>query len=342
MRSCSSGWSTTSSRRRLLAAATALALFRAQPTDAQEATAAAGGEWSYTDDVGTTVALPRRPERIVGYLPLAAALWDYGLRPVGVYGTTLRPDGAPEVFAGNLDLDAVASLGETYGEMDVEKLVALRPDIIINDRWFEATDVWGLDPSAVEQIRQIAPIVEITFTGRAVTETLASVEKLAVALGADAGTPEIVQSKRAFERAAAELKGAIVAKPGLTVMFMSGTPEESLWVANPRQSADMTFYRSLGLDVVVPDIPAEEYWEELSWEQAGKYAVDLFLIDSRQWSATGELLTTIPTFASLPAAQAGQFGAWDIEYVPSYQGFTPVIEKLTEVIRVADPDLVSG
>ena len=144
----------------------------------------------------------------------------------------------------------------------------------------------------------------------------------------------------AFEAAVADLQAAIEEKPGLKVLFMSGTPEESLYVANPLQSADMTLYQSLGLDIVVPEVPAEEYWEELSWEQAGKYAVDLFLIDSRQWSNTGEQLMAIPTFAAQPAAKAGQFGAWDIEYVPSYQGFTPVIEKLTEVIRGANPDIV--
>jgi iron complex transport system substrate-binding protein len=287
-----------------------------------------------------TVTLPARPERVVGYLPLASALWDYGLRPVGVYGTTLRPDGTPEVFVGNIDLDAVESLGETYGELDIEKLVALKPDLIINDRWYDTMDLWGMQPGAVEQIEQIAPIVEIKYTGRQVTETLASVEKLAVALGADPEAPEIVESKRAFEEAVTELKAAIAEKPGLTVMFMSGTPEESLYVANPLQSADMTLYQSLGLDIVVPEIDPTEYWEELSWEQAGKYPVDLFLIDSRQWSNTGEQLQAIATFGSLPAAKAGAFGAWDIEYVPSYQGFTPVITALTEVIRNADPGIV--
>ena len=306
---------------------------------AQDATPA-GGEWTYTDDVGTTVTRATPPERIVAYLAIASALWDYGLRPVGVYGTTLRPDGTPEVFVGNLDLDAVEKLGETYGELDIEKLVTLKPDIIINDRWYDAMDLWGLEPDRAAQVAQLAPIAEIKYTERPVTDTLESVVTLAVALGADPESPEIVESRQAFEAAVADLKAAIEEKPGLKVLFMSGTPEQSLYIANPLQSADMTLYQSLGLDIVVPEVPAEEYWEELSWEQAGKYAVDLFLIDSRQWSNTGEQLMAIPTFAAQPAAKAGQFGAWDIEYVPSYQGFTPVIEKLTEVIRASDPDIV--
>jgi iron complex transport system substrate-binding protein len=328
------------SRRQVVAAAAALALLSAPPVAARQDATPESGEWTYTDDVGVTINRPTPPERIVAYLPIGSALWDYGLRPVGVYGTTRRPDGTPEVFAGNIDLESVESLGETYGEMDLEKLVALKPDIVINDRWYDAMDLWGLEPSAAEQVGQIAPIAEIKFTERPVTDTLASVVKLAVALGADPEAPEIVESKKAFEEAVAELEAAIAEKPGLKVMFMSGTAEQQLYVANPKQSADMTLYQSLGLDIVVPEVPPEEYWEELSWEQAGKYEVDLFLIDSRQWSATGEQLMAIPTFASLPAAKAGAFGAWDIEYVPSYQGFTPVIKELTEVIRNADPDIV--
>lgn len=332
-------WSVALDRRRLLAAAAAAVLVGQTSAAAQEATPTSG-EWTYADDAGNTVTLPAPPRRIVAYLPIAAALWDYGVRPVGVYGTTRRPDGSPEVFVGNLDLDAVASLGETYGELDVEALVALDPDLIINDRWFETMDLWGLDENATAQVKAVAPVAEIAFTGRPVTDTLASVEKLAVALGADPDAPEIVEAKAAFDAAVAGLEAAIAEKPGLTAIFISGTPEQSLWVANPLQSADMLLYQSLGLDIVTPEIDPAEYWEELSWEQAGKYPADLILVDSRQWSATGEQLKAIPTFGALPAARAGQFGDWDIEYVPSYQGFTPVIAELTEVIRNADPDIV--
>jgi iron complex transport system substrate-binding protein len=312
-----------------------------RPAMGQESTPDASGEWTYIDDAGVTITRPGRPERVVAYLPLAAAFWDYGLRPTGYYGTALRPDGAHEVFVGNIDLDAVESIGETYGEMDLEKLVALKPDLIVNDMWTDTIDVWGLEPDAVAQVEQIAPIASVKFVDHPITGTLESVEKLAVALGADPEAPELLEAKAAFEKASADLKAAIAAKPGLKVLVMSGTPGESLYIANPQKSADLTYYQQLGLDVVVPDAKTMDgYWEELSWEQAGKYPADLFLIDSRQWSSTGEQLMQIPTFAALPAAKAGQFGAWDIEYVPSYQGFTPVIERLTEVIGAADPNVV--
>jgi iron complex transport system substrate-binding protein len=124
------------------------------------------------------------------------------------------------------------------------------------------------------------------------------------------------------------------------VAFISGTAEGSYWVGNPSIFADLLYFKELGLDIVQPDITGE-YFEELSWEQASKYAADLLLVDARQWSATGEQLKEqVPTFAALPAAKADAFGSWKTEYVPSYAGFTPILEELAETIRAADPDVV--
>ncbi|MGH2616788.1 MAG: hypothetical protein ACRDJC_16255, partial [Thermomicrobiales bacterium] len=144
------------SRRRFLAVASVLAVAPASRAAAwhDPGTPVAGvgdGEWTFTDDAGVTITRPQRPERIVAYLPLAASLWELGIRPVAVYGTTRRQDGSPEVYAGEVDLDAAESLGETYGELDLEKLVALQPDLIVNDMWNDPPDVWGLEPETVQQ-----------------------------------------------------------------------------------------------------------------------------------------------------------------------------------------------
>lgn len=91
---------------------------------AQSATPAAERLWTFTDDHGTTISLPERPERIVAYVGSAATLWDYGIRPVGVFGSLLREDGSKNPLAGNVDPDAVAWLGEGGSELDLEALVA--------------------------------------------------------------------------------------------------------------------------------------------------------------------------------------------------------------------------
>src|SRR4051812_42919727 len=44
------------------------------------------GSWVFTDDRGITVTLPGMPKRIIADVNVAAALWDFGVRPVGLFG----------------------------------------------------------------------------------------------------------------------------------------------------------------------------------------------------------------------------------------------------------------
>ena len=121
------GWT----RRDVLGTASGLALatgagYRAAQAQATPASVAVDGAWSFTDDRGVTVSLPALPQRIVAQVTAAASLWDYGVRPVGIFGPQRRADGTPDPLAGNIDLDAVTSLGEAWGEFDLERLIALQ------------------------------------------------------------------------------------------------------------------------------------------------------------------------------------------------------------------------
>jgi iron complex transport system substrate-binding protein len=305
---------------------------------AQDATPAAG--WSFTDDAGVTISLPETPDRVVAYLNLAAALDDFGAKPVGYFGQPLRPDGTRETVAGDMDLEGMVSVAPGYGAFDIEALLAEDIDLIVTDMWEDPPSFWGVDEDAVEQINGVAPILNLWFIGQPVTKTIERVGELAVALGADPDDPQVVADREAFLAAEANLKAAIAEKPGLKVAFASGTPNEAFYIGNPNMSADLIYFASLGLDIVTPE-DQNSFFEELSWEEAGRYPVDLLIMDDRQWSSTPEeLIAQVPTFAALPAAKAGAFGPWASEWVPSYPGMTPVLEGLAEVIRSADPEIV--
>lgn len=329
-------------RRWVLAAGSALAVFTgsgaARAQDATPAGTTDTGEWTFTDDRGTTVTLPEPPERIVAAIAMASALWDYGIRPVGVWGTTRRGDGSPEITVGNLDLDAVVALGEEYGTFDLEALVALDPDLIVGAMWSDAPDVFGVPPETLGQIQSLAPIVDIRFVDQPVSTTLRRTQDLAVALGADLDDPEVAAARDRFDRAEAALQAAIAAKPGLSAVFVAPTTD-LLYVADST-GADIRYFRDLGLDVIQPTGEASGGWESLSWEQAGKYRADVMLIDARASILTQDQLAAIATWSTLPAVQAGQLGPWDIEYIPSYTSFAPILERLTDSIRAADPDIV--
>ena len=44
------------------------------------------GSWSFTDDRGVTLTSPAVPSRIVAQTSAAAALYDFGVQVVGIYG----------------------------------------------------------------------------------------------------------------------------------------------------------------------------------------------------------------------------------------------------------------
>lgn len=328
-------------RRHLIAAGLSLAAAtQTSPAIAQSTGASpTSGEWTFTDDRGVTITLPQRPERVVAYVPLAAGLWDVGYRVVGVYGTLRRPDGSPEIYAGAIDFDAVESLGETYGEIDLEKLVALQPDLIIFDLYSAEVDLWGLPEDAVAQVEDIAPILGISFVERPVTDTIGRLEELAGALGADLTEPAVTEARTHFDQASADVQAACADKPNLSVLAAAGWTD-NLYIANAPLWADLIYFRELGLDLITPDVDSSELWETLSWEQAAKYPADLILNDARSAALPIEQLAEIPTWNQLPAVQAGQVGAWHTEFVPSHAGFAAVLESLAATVRASRPDVV--
>ena len=117
--------------RRLVAVTAALALtLTACANSANDEPEPAGEEgWSYTTGLGNTIDLDAAPEVIVVDAYSAAALWEYGVRPDGVFGYGLE-EGAPTDSLGHADRSTMEVVG-TGGELDIEALAALEPDLVI-------------------------------------------------------------------------------------------------------------------------------------------------------------------------------------------------------------------
>src|SRR3569833_4104827 len=95
-----------------------------------EKPAVASGPLEFTDFRGQNASRDQRPSRVVAYVSSAAALWDYGVRPVGVFGPQKTADGGKEIQAGNIDLNAVTSIGNAWDDFSMEKFAATKPDLV--------------------------------------------------------------------------------------------------------------------------------------------------------------------------------------------------------------------
>lgn len=337
-------------RRRLLTGAGALGLIGLLPACASGQNAAAppsptaeAQPWRFTDDRGRTVTLNRRPERVVAFVGVAAGLWDLGLRPIGTFGPLKRPDGSPDPQAGNVDPDAVESLGGELGDADmtfnVERYAALRPDLLVTVMRVE-DQLWFVPEESAAEIEQIAPTIGIRASQRPIRQPLERLAELAAALGADLQAPTAADAKARFDAASQQLAAIAEDKPGLKVLVAAGY-SDMLYVAKPADIPDLVHLSELGLDLVVPGDTEPFPFEGVSWEQADRYPADVIMYDARAQALTPEQMAQYPIWSKLPAVTAGQLVPWQADSPFSYAIQADLFEELGSHLKRFRDDLVT-
>jgi iron complex transport system substrate-binding protein len=222
----------------------------------------------------------------------------------------------------------------------MEKFAALKPDLVVTGlTGSKPTDMWVLTGDLGPKVQQIAPIVALSEYKVALPKVIERYSQLAVALGGDANSDVLKKAKDDFDKASEDLRAAAKEKAGLKVLVLYGD-KDGLYIAKPDYFADLAYYRELGLDIVSGG-GTEDYWEQLSWEQAGKYPADLILTDTRSYALPRAQMTQFPTWNQLPAVKAGQLGDWSAEPRFNHLLATPVIQKLTALVKGARTDITA-
>ncbi|WBB59189.1 ABC transporter substrate-binding protein [Streptomyces sp. WMMC500] len=299
---------------------------------------AKGGPWSFEDDRGETARADGTPRTIVAFTGTAAALHDYGIECAGVFGPTRTADGKPDVQAGDLDVDAVEILGNTWGQFSVEKYAALGPELIVAPTFDDAGTLWYVPEESADKILQLAPSVAVSVYDRPMTGPLERMLELAGSLGADTGSAEIRAARKRFEDAAGRLRQAAKSRKDIRVLVGSGSAD-LFYVSGTNLSADLEYFKQLGVNFVEPPEGAKEnsggWFEELSWENVDKYDADLIMLDNRTSTLQQSALADKPTWGRLPAVEAGQVVSRVTEPVYSYDKCAPVLDDLAEALENA-------
>jgi iron complex transport system substrate-binding protein len=320
--------------------AAGLALPRLTQAQATPVASPATGEWTYTDVIGTTIALPTRPTRIAAYVNNAASLWDFGIKAQTVFGWTAShfPEG-DHIAWGNIDISEIDIISDSDGNVELEKLVAANPELIVTWTWNKddvASATNGFPIDVLDRVRQIAPIV-ILNQGDPDDIELTRVEALAEALGADMNAPQLVADREALTAKLAEVEIVATEKADLAVMFASYGDPAIIYVASPDYVADVGYIRSLGITLANDGSPtATAYWENLSAEQALKYPADVIYLDAYGAWNTLEAVQAEPTLNVVPAIASGQVGYWHRDFPLSYTGLTGFLEDILAPLRTAE------
>lgn len=318
--------STLTRRSLLLGSAAALVTLSACDSGSPSGAPASSGPWELTDDRGRKASRDARPSRVVAQISAAAALWDLGVRPIGVFG---EASGGSAALRGNVDTSKVTWVGQTWGEFNVEKLAALNPDLLVAPMQ-QKDQLWYVPPEAASKIEAICPTVGVNYFEVPLDKVIDRYAELARSLGAEVGSGSVAAAKADFASASAALASAVRAKPDLRVVFASGS-KENLYFGNPAMFSDLLYLKNQGLDLLTPDFDKNEpHWEVLSWEQAGKHKVDAVLYDTRNASFFTTDLPKYPTLAKLPAVQAKQILPWNPETPTSWAAFAPTLRDLAD------------
>jgi iron complex transport system substrate-binding protein len=304
-------------------------------TSASETTV---GGWSFIDARGVEIALESAPDSIVADTYTAASLWDFGVRPVGVFGWGLEEEESAWANSlGSVDLDQVEVVG-VGDQLNIEAVAALEPDLIVGYGPVDPTDdtvaplIWVSDEN-MPLLEDIAPPVATKWFGVTLVEALDFHEDLAGALGADLDDPALVQAKTDFESAVADL-GALAEGSELTLMAVSAGPD-GIWVANPPGFAILGFLSGLGFDVVVPENP-DGPWELLSWENVNLYPADVLLFVGNNPLETG-ILDDQPTWLDLPAVEAEQVVSFNDKWPFNYEFYAEALSGMADSLEDFEP-----
>jgi iron complex transport system substrate-binding protein len=300
---------------------------------------AASGPWSFTDGSGKTVTLDERPTRIIAHAYAAAALLEFGIKPLAVYADGPIKD---DVGLQNVDLAGIEILGQEWGKIDVEKAAALDPDLIVADYWPVEKSYSGMEDGVEEKSKKIAELAPVVgpAQGDSIVDLIEGYEKLAGTLGADVDGGAAAAARDDFQEARDAFREAAEAKQGLTALAISPW-DDNYAVAVPTYAPELLDLQTWGLNVIDPakPDPAFPYWQTLSFEKADTYQPDLLLFDDRNYPGNYETLEKQPIAKSIKAFAAGAYTEWPAYWLHTYGDYAEQLRQLTKAIEAADPEV---
>ncbi|MFF3285946.1 ABC transporter substrate-binding protein [Streptomyces sp. NPDC003023] len=291
--------------------------------------------WEFLDDRGRLATAPHTPVRLIAYIQAGAALFDHGIRPVGLFGSGhdgAAPDAAK---AGDLPLDGVAYLGSGPA-VDADGVSAAGPDLVVAVT-YGSDQIYGLDPDTAKHMEERVPVVVLDVgQGRSFDEVRDRFDALARSLGAvpdPSAGPALAAARARLGSAAggAAAGGAARAR----VLALSPAGPDSVHLARPDAWPDLRALSERGVQLVEPAPGAGLNWSTTGWADAGRLEPDVVLVDVRSNAHPVERLRGA---AHWDAIEAGaRLLPWNPEIPPSAAAHTRFLDAVAEALEAAPP-----
>ena len=267
----------------------------------------------YTDSLGREITLEATPQRIVSLAPSNTEI----LFAVGagdqVVGRDEFSDYPPESAS-------VESIGGSFGEYNVEAIVALEPNLIL------AAEI--NPPELVQQLEDLG--LTVYYLGNPVTleEMYMNLETVGSLTGHD--VTELVDSLKA--RVAAVDEKIMPLSSRIPVFYeIDATDPTKPWTYGPNTFGDLLIARAGGYNV--GGIASDQY-PQLSLEQVVAANPSIIVLGDSMWGVTAEAVQARPGWETIPAVQDNQIFPFDDNLV-SRPGPRLVdgLEQLAKLLR---------
>ena len=251
------------------------------------------------------VTVPANPTRIAAITDGAIdAVVALGIQPAAVISSS----NGETVAAYLLDkVDPAATYVGGWGELDVEKIVALKPDIILADSYLNETDA-GL----YDTLSAIAPVVAPTLYEATDIAGLQRWEYEQLIYGHALGkTEESKQLAYALRDRAAAIAPDLGANAGASVIVFRPQPEFAVVMAQRWISGVMLTWSGLTGTPFTDELEPPHSGDSVGLERLNLLDADWLFAALRnaEMAAELEVYEENPIFQTVPAAQSGQIAS---------------------------------
>ena len=286
------------------------------PATEAPAVLAEGESMTYTDSLGREITLEATPQRIISLAPSNTEI----LFAVGagdqVVGRDEFSDYPPESAS-------VETIGGSFGEYNVEAIVALEPDLIL------AAEI--NPPELVQQLEDLGLTVYYLGNPTTLEGMYTNLETVASLTGHD--VTELVDSLKA--RVAAVDEKIMPLSSRIPVFYeIDATDPTKPWTYGPNTFGDLLISRAGGYNV--GGIATDSY-PQLSLEQVVAANPSVIVLGDSMWGVTAEAVMERPGWETIPAVQDNQIYPFDDNLV-SRPG-PRLVDGLEEMARLIHPEL---
>ena len=282
---------------------------------ATEAPAATDG-LTFTDDMGREITLAGTPEHIVSLAPSTTEI-------LFAVGAGEQVVGRDEFSDYPEEAKALPSIGGSFGEYNVEAIVALEPDLVI------AAEI--NTPELVKQLEDLGVTVYYLGNPTTLEEMYGKLETVAELTGHDVS--DLVSSLQARVAAVDEKIAPISARPNVFYEIDASDPSKP-YTYGPGTFGDLLITRAGGTNV--GSVSTDAY-PQLSLEQIVVENPSIIILGDSMWGVTPESVLERAGWESIEAVNANQIFPIDDNLI-SRPG-PRLVDGLEALAKILHPDL---